>query len=145
MEADHQRRLIETAYRARRGLDVFDAVSQVYFAAASYSEAVQRLCAPPPDTGGAWAWWGFLGATDPVLHAIVDRIARLAGEGAAAPSSMLDAVARLIAPRNVAGLADPARHRLYPVDLDALVAAAPALGLSPDDVRARLWRLSRAG
>lgn len=145
MEADHQRRLIETAYRARRGLDVFDAVSQVYFAAASYSEAVQRLCAPPPDTGGAWAWWGFLGATDPVLRAIVDRIARLAGEGAAAPSSMLDAVARLIAPRNVAGLADPTRHRLYPVDLDALVAAAPAIGLSPDDVRARLWRLSRAG
>ena len=50
----------------------------------------------------------------------------------------------LIAPRNVAGLADPARGRLYPADLDALVAAADILGLTRDQVRQRLPRLRGA-
>jgi len=134
-EGDHLQALVEAAYRARRDFDAFDAVSQVYFAAASYGEAVQRLCEPPAGTGGDWAWWGLLGATDPVVRSIVDRLAR--GD---APRT-LEAAARLIAPRNVAGLADPARRRLYPVDLDALVGASAVLGLEPDDARARLSRL----
>ena len=36
---------------------------------------------------------------------------------------------------------DPLRRRLYPVDLDSVVAAADLLGLSSDDVRSRLPRL----
>ena len=41
-------------------------------------------------------------------------------------------VTRAIAPRNVAGLADPARHNLYPVDLDVLIERHALLGMSRD-------------
>jgi len=46
--------------------------------------------------------------------------------------------ARAIAPRNIAGLADPAAHNLYPVDLDVLVDRHALLGLSRDDTIAAL-------
>lgn len=47
----------------------------------------------------------------------------------------------MIAPRNLAGLADPARRRLYPADPEALVAVAGLLGLTRDEMRSRLPRL----
>ncbi len=53
----------------------------------------------------------------------------------------IDGVRRLIAPRNLAGLADPARRRLYPADVEALVAATDILGLTSDEMRTRLPRL----
>ena len=144
-EADHLRRLIEPAYRCRRDFDAFDAYVQAYFAAASYAETRQRLCPAPPDTGGHWAWSGFLGATDPVLRRIFAEAARLVEERQSKPrpdqpppESPIEAMQRLIAPRNVAGLADPSRRRLYPADVETLVAAASVAGLSPREVRARL-------
>ena len=138
-EADHLRRLIEPAYRCRRDFDAFDAYGQAYFAAASYSETLQRMRPAPPDTGGQWAWSGFLGATDPRLRRIVADATRLLDERPAGP--LIDAVRRLIAPRNLAGLADPARRRLYPADAETIVAAADVVGLAPHEVRARLPRL----
>ena len=138
-EADHLRRLIEPAYRCRYDFHAFDAYVQAYFAAASYSEARQRLCRAPIETGGQWAWSGFLGAADPVLRRIVAEAARLVDGRGSEP--LLDAVRRAIAPRNLAGLADPARRRLYPADLDALVAAAEVLRMTPAAVRAGLPRL----
>ena len=147
-EADHLRSLIEPAYRCRRDFDAFDAYVQAYFAAASYSETRQRLCPAPPDTGGHWAWSGFLGATDPVLRRILAEAARLAEERLSEPlpdqrpfESPIDAMHRLIAPRNLAGLADPSRRRLYPIDLEALVAAADLLGLTSEQMQGRLPRL----
>ncbi len=145
MEADHLRRLIEPAYRCRRDFDAFDAYVQAYFAAASYSETLQRLRAAPPETGGHWAWSGFLGATDPVLQGIFAESARLAEKRHSEPlpdqrplESPIDAMRRLIAPRNLAGLADASRRRLYPADVETLVAASGVVGLPPREVRARL-------
>ncbi len=46
-----------------------------------------------------------------------------------------------IAPRNLAGLADPSRNGLYPVDLDALVDASDLLGLTRDEIRREIPRL----
>jgi hypothetical protein len=43
--------------------------------------------------------------------------------------------------RNVAGLADDGRNRMYPVDLDALVEKADLLGLTPEEIRSQLHRL----
>jgi hypothetical protein len=43
-----------------------------------------------------------------------------------------------IATRNIAGLADPIRHNLYPVDFDALIERHGLLGMSRDQVIARL-------
>lgn len=138
-EGDHLRGLIEPAYRWRGDFALFDAYVQTYFAAASFSEARQRLCPAPAETGGQWAWSGFLGATDPVLQRILAEAIRLLE--APPPESPLDAVRRLIAPRNLAGLADPARRRLYPADVETLVDSADILGMPPDEVRARLPRL----
>ena len=147
-EADHLRRLIEPAYRCRHDFDAFDAYVQAYFAAASCSETRQRLCPAPSETGGEWAWAGFLGATDPVLRRIFAEAARLVEERRSEPSrdrrrieSPIDAMRRLIAPRNVAGLADPARRRLYPADVETIVAAADVIGLTSNQVRAQLPRL----
>ena len=147
-EADHLRRVIEPAYRCRCDFDAFDACVQAYFAAASYCEARQRLCPPPLETGGQWAWSGFLGATDPVLQRIFAEAARLVEKRRSEPrldprplESLMDAMRRLVAPRNLAGLADPARRRLYPADAETIVAAADVIGLAPGEVRARLPQL----
>jgi len=138
-EGDHLRRLIEVAYSCRSDFDGFDLIAQVYFVAASYCETVQRCCSPPDGLDGGWAWFGFLGATDPVLRGIVRAAPQLIQDDSA--SSRLEAIRRHVAARNVAGLADPMRRRLYPVDSATVVAAAHVLGLSRDEVRSRLPQL----
>jgi len=47
-------------------------------------------------------------------------------------------IADAIAPRNIAGLAEPEKHNLYPVDFDALVENHALLGLSRNQVIERL-------
>ena len=138
-EGDYLRQLIEGAYSCRHDFDNFDAFAQVYFVAASYCETIQRLCSLPDGLDGGWAWFGFLGATDPVLQEIVSAACQLIQADTESPT--LETVRRLLSSRNVAGLADPLRRRLYPVDPADVVAAAGLLGLSSDDVRCRLPRL----
>lgn len=137
-EADALRRLIRPAYRLRDDFEAFAAWTQLYFAAASYSEASQRLCPAPPSAH--WSDIGFLGATDPILHAALES-AREVLLGPGRTASAHEVVARLIAPRNVAGLCAPERQGSYPVDLDALVASRDLLGLSSEQVTAALPRL----
>ena len=43
-------------------------------------------------------------------------------------------LAQAIAPRNVAGLADPSRRNFYPVDFDALIEGHALLGMSRDQL-----------
>lgn len=142
-EADHLTDLLAASYELFEDFSTFAAVAQLYFAAASYSEVSQRLL-PAPEALGSWAWDGFLGAADPVLRDLF----REARSRAAAAREDPRSAARLrrwvgpaIAPRNLAGLADPSRHNLYPVDLNALVAAAPLLGLEPAELDPLLPRL----
>ncbi len=139
-DADHLRVVIAAAYNARHTFEAFDAASQAYFAAASYEEAIHRLCDPPADVG-EWAWLGFLGTTDSIMRRILDRVAQVAAERSSDTTSMADIVARTIAPRNVAGLADRDRKRLCPVNFNALVEASSLLDLHPDEMRARVSRL----
>jgi len=149
-EADHLANLVAGAWAAMPDFGLLAAHAQLYFAAASFCEAKQRL------TAGNHAWDGFLGATDPPLADAVaaarrrleaasslraggDHAGDPAGDGGAADFAAW--VATAIAPRNLAGLAEPRRRNLYPVDLDALVAGAPLLGLTAQAVRAALPRL----
>ncbi len=148
-EADHVAHLVAGAWEAMPDFRLVAAHAQLYFAAASFTEARQRLVASGVPAGHAWE--GFLGATDPVLAAAVDEaLGRLAGlrqaaaggDVSAAAAAAFEAwVAECIAPRNVAGLADPARRNLYPVDLDALVDAAHLLDFTEEEMRAALPRL----
>ena len=133
-EADHASRLIAGAWASMDDFRAFVAHTMLYFAAASWCEARQRLL------DGDHVWSGFLGAADELLSAAVEQaVGRLVGgEGGEAYERW---VRETIAPRNLAGLADPARENLYPVDLEALVAAAGLLGMSEDEMREALPRL----
>ena len=142
-EATHLQQLLEGAYKNRHDFDSVKAFSQVYFAAASYCETIQRLCAPPNELNGQWAWFGFLGASDPILREIVERAGQVLQHDS--PSSKLETIRRLISRRNVAGLADSKRQSLYPTDFDTIVSASEILGLSPDDIRSKLALMRSSG
>lgn len=129
-EADHLARLVAGAWRAMDDFATFTAWSMLYFVAASFCETTQRL------TAGDHCRAGFLGATDPVLAPVVEEAGARLGE-----PGFTDWLRTTLATRNVAGLLDPARHNLYPVDLDALVAAAGVFGMTADEMRAALPRL----
>jgi len=140
-EADHLQRLVAGAYEAMRVFDLFVPYSFLYFAAASFGEASQRLLPAPP---GGWAWQGFLGSTDPVMGEAMRRTLEAlppALAGRISTARFEEDVRRAIAPRNLAGLADPARNRLYPVDLEILVDRAELLGMTAEEIRREVPRL----
>ena len=138
-EADQIDLLVAGAYTSMTRFDLFVAQAMLYFAAVSYAEANQRL-KPTDDV----AWRGFLGVGDPALESLPrDALQRLSAAVAANASSEAVAdrefsqwVATSIAPRNVAGLLDPSRKNLYPVDFDALLNAHALLGLTRDELLA---------
>ncbi|HEX2165419.1 MAG TPA: hypothetical protein VHM02_15870, partial [Thermoanaerobaculia bacterium] len=138
-EADHVGRLVEGAWATMHDFPAFAAWSHLYFAAASFCEAAERLLP------GDHAWSGFLGADDPVVAGFVaDGHALVTVPGGPPPAAQLATwVRRAIAPRNLAGLANPARGNLYPVDHAPLFAGAGLLGLSEDELRVRVSRLRR--
>lgn len=148
-EADHLERLMTGAYALLGDFEDFVPYSQLYFVAASYQEATQRLLDPPAGPLNGWAWQGFLGADDPLLadavaafsrQALERRRRRAEGEIPSA-AEFAGSIAAAIEPRNVAGLFDPARRNLYPVDLAALRRHASRLGLEPSEFEARASRL----
>jgi FADH2 O2-dependent halogenase len=146
-EADHITSLVTPAYRLRQDFDAFVAWTQVYFAAASYHEVWQRLSDPPSEEG--WRGVGFLGACDPILRrakveatdqletAYMDRSIKKKIRG----SELENLVGQIIVNRNLAGLANPTRNRMYPVDLSLLLRHGDMLGLSDEELRVRLPRI----
>jgi hypothetical protein len=110
----------------------------LYFAAVSFAEANQRLA--PTETV---AWNGFLGVGDSVLGSLpresLNRLREIT-QGRGEPGTAMqrerfvDWITQAIAPRNIAGLADPARRNLYPVDFDVLVARHALLGMSREQL-----------
>ena len=132
-EADQIDRLVAGAYDAMARFDLFAAHALIYFATVSFAEVRQRLVKSDP-------WDGFLGVGDPVLEPLPRASQRrLTRKGFA------EWVASAIAPRNIAGLADPAAHNLYPVDLDVLVDRHARLGLSREAIIAALPALRGVG
>lgn len=121
-EATQIDRMVAGAYEAMARFDLFAAHAMLYFATVSWAEVRQRL-SPAADA----CWSGFLGVGDPVLEPLPrEALSRLR----AGASGYADWVRTAIAPRNVAGLADPSRRNLYPVDLDVLLDRHALLGLS---------------
>ena len=148
-EADQIDRLVAGAYDAMAHFDLFAAHAMIYFATVSYAEAHQRMVA-----SDSVAWNGFLGVGDPIAEPLLQESCsrvREITEGYRLTGSAHDRrryadwVATAIAPRNVAGLADPARHNLYPVDLEVLVDRHDLFGLSRDQVVAALPALRGMG
>lgn len=145
-EADQIDRVVAGAYEAMAHFDLFAAQAMIYFATVSYAEVRQRLITDG-DGDAHPAWGGFLGVGDEVCDSLpsmsLRRLRRITGgkgsEGTPAQrSAFAEWVRRSIEPRNVAGLAEPARRNLYPVDLDLLVERHALLGLTRDQLVAGL-------
>ena len=143
-EADQIDRFVAGAYDAMAHFDLFAAHAMIYFATVSFAEARERLVA---DDSAAWR--GFLGVGDPVAEplalASLERLRSITGGrggsltgNAGERQRFTEWVTSAIAPRNVAGLADPARRHLYPVDVALLIDRHEALGLSRDELLAAL-------
>ena len=139
-EADQIDAVVAGAYEAMVDFDLFAAHAMIYFAAVSYSEVRQRLAA---SEAGIHPWSGFLGVGDPELEPLPRESLRLLrritrGEGLAGSDVERESYARwvqqAIAPRNIGGLADPARNNLYAVYLDLLVERHELLGMSRQQV-----------
>jgi FADH2 O2-dependent halogenase len=135
-EADQIDLVVAGAYEAMTHFDLFAAQAMLYFGAVSFAEASQRLV---PEEFAAWK--GFLGVGDPVLEPLPRESLRLlrritGGRGEVGTSearrNFAEWIAQAIAPRNIAGLADPARRNLYPVNFDALIEGHALLGMSRD-------------
>jgi FADH2 O2-dependent halogenase len=133
-EADQIDLVVAGAYEAMAHFDLFAAQAMLYFGTVSFAEVSQRVA-----SDDMVAWKGFLGVGDAVLEPLpreslrrLRQITRAEGHAGtpderAAFSRWLTAA---IESRNVAGLADPARNNLYPLDLDVLVDRHALLGLS---------------
>ena len=137
-EADQIDLVVAGAYEAMAHFDLFAAQAMLYFATVSFAEVSQRL-AP----GDAVAWKGFLGTGDPVLEPLprqsLERLRQIThrrGDAGTADDrrQFVEWIGQGIASRNIAGLANPERRNLYPVDFDALVEQHALLGMSRDQV-----------
>jgi FADH2 O2-dependent halogenase len=137
-EADQIDLVVAGAYEAMAHFDLFASQAMLYFTAVSFAEASQRLA--PEDSV---AWKGFLGTGDPVLDPVpreslrrLRQITQRRGEAGTSDDrrGFAEWIALTIGPRNIAGLANPARRNLYPVDFDALVERHALLGMSRDDL-----------
>jgi len=142
-EADQIDRVVAGAYEAMPHFDLFAAHAMIYFAAVSFAEAGQRLA----DDAAESAWSGFLGVGDPVLEplprASLRRLRRITrGQrctGTTEERAQYSAwVQTVIAPRNIGGFAEPARRNLYPVDTELLVDRHALLGMTREQLVARL-------
>ena len=86
----------------------------------------------------------------PVARESLARLRHITGENGV-PGSASDRaefvhwIERAIATRNVAGLADPARRNLYPVDFEVLVERHALLGMSREELISRLAALRGLG
>ncbi|MBZ0113688.1 MAG: hypothetical protein K8J08_14580, partial [Thermoanaerobaculia bacterium] len=136
-EAEHLRLLTEAAYRTLDDLDRFHAVALVYFAAASYCEALQRLRDRGPNEQ-PWALAGFLGTGDPTLEGALDWILKqldLPVDQQIPGSEWADRIRAMLAPRDIVGLDKPVSPGVYGVDLALLWSRLDRLGIGHLDPR----------
>jgi FADH2 O2-dependent halogenase len=102
-EADHTARFVAGCYAAFPRFDRFTAYSMFYFAAASFSEMARRLDARTAPAG-------FLGVHDEAFRA---AMMRLSPAQVSESEGYAEAVARAVAPMNIAGLCDASKRNWY--------------------------------
>jgi FADH2 O2-dependent halogenase len=141
-EADQIDVLVAGAYEAMCHFDLFAAQAMLYFATVSFAEVSQRLHGV--DDAG---WSGFLGVGDPALESVaresLTRLEAITRSRSATGTAderhrFAEWIRQVVAPRNVAGVADPQRNNLYPVDFDVLIERHELLGMTRDQLVAAL-------
>ena len=131
-ELDQVSHLVGALYASMDDFEVFTALTQLYFAAVSFSETAHRLA--KPKLAGAFLLCdhpAFGLATREICNLVVARGRR---------DEVLGRIAETIEPFNVAGLADAAKRNWYPVVLDELFSAAPKLRATESEIREMLLR-----
>jgi tetracycline 7-halogenase / FADH2 O2-dependent halogenase len=133
-------RLIGALYANMSNFPVFVALSLLYFAAASFSEAARRL-------GKAHLASSFLLCEDPAFGpACASLFARARHSLTNAESErLIQDILAVIEPFNVAGLGGAERRNWYPVEASDLSRGARKLGATPEEIRAMLRRCGFAG
>jgi FADH2 O2-dependent halogenase len=128
-------RLIAALYATMNNFPVFVALSLLYFAAASYSEAARRLGKPHLASS-------FLLCEHPVFGrpsaGLFERAQRPMTQAESA--ELIRDILTAIEPFNVAGLGRPSRRNWYPVEASDLLENAHKLEATRQDVLAMLAR-----
>ena len=134
-DADSAALLVAALYATFDDFPLFSALSRLYFAAASYSEAARRL-------GKAHLAGSFLCANREDFGPEFRGCCRaaLARPGSDARERLLDRLALAIEPLDVAGLNRSERCNWFPVEAEDLVRAAEKLRATPEEVRVMLER-----
>jgi len=127
-ELDITSQLVGSLYAQMHDFEVFTSLTQLYFAAASYSETMRRLGRPRQS---------FLLLDEsrfgPGLRQITEIATRKSLDDRAR-SDLLQRITELIEPFNLAGLNDPARRNWYPVLASDLINASSKTGASPAEI-----------
>ncbi len=134
-ELDTTEQLVAALYATMDDAAIFKRLSLLYFAAASYSETVRRLGRPELAPG-------FL------LHAhprFGEELRACAAIASSRPTdrdrdALVQRIDRAIEPFDTAGLLDESRKSWYPVLADDLIAGAPKLGATSDEIYRLLER-----
>ncbi len=135
-EADATAGFIGACYAALPRFPVFAALSQFYFAAASYSEMARRLDKPHLVRRFLASDHACFG---PNLRRGAAWVRRYAGQMDKADTAAFEAqVGNAIGCLNVAGLSDPRKRNWYGVDLNDVVNSAERLGMTAEAMRAVL-------
>ncbi len=138
-ELDATEQLVAALYATMDDFPLFTRLAALYFAAASFSEAVRRL-------GHAHRANGFLLHADPVFGPALRECTAMAralprgARRAEARRRLLDAIGAAIEPFDVAGLNDASRRNWFPVLAGDLVAARDRVGASASEIEALLAR-----
>jgi len=134
-ELDVTEQLVAALYATMGDAALFKRLSLMYFAAASYSEAVRRLGRPGLAPG-------FLLHGHPQFGPEVLACATLASSPLTGEERerLLGRIDRAIEPFDTAGLLDDSRKSWYPVLSDDLIAGAPKLGATVEETYRLLER-----
>ena len=134
-ELDVTEQLVAALYANMSDASLFKRLSLMYFAAASYSEAVRRLGRPELAPG-------FLLHGHPTFGAELRACAALAASRPTGGDreSLFARIDRAIEPFDTAGLHDESRRSWYSVLSEDLVGGAPKLGATLDEVHRLLER-----
>ncbi|HEY1804470.1 MAG TPA: tryptophan 7-halogenase [Terracidiphilus sp.] len=127
--------LIGALYANMNRFDMFVALTQLYFAAASFAESARRLEKPQLAQS-------FLLCTHPAFGPACAEICARAKQqlSTAELNALIGRIYATIEPINVAGLGNSERRNWYPVEAEDLLNSAAKLGASRADVEALLKR-----
>ncbi len=126
-------RLIASLYASMGNFPVFTALSLLYFAAASYSEAARRLGKPHLASSFLLCDHAVFG---PECIRLFERARRLLTQAESA--ELIRDIVSAIEPFNVAGLGRPQRRNWYPVEARDLLENAGKLDATPKEIAAML-------